>query len=205
MRLHSSLKVLGLTGGAGTGKSTVTAFLEELGAKVISADAISRQISQIGCEAYDDILSAFGTEILTEDKDIDRRKLGEIVFNDKAKLAELNSITHKHIANKICCEIEKAKGNAGYKAIVVDAALPLKHGFLDVCDVIWVVAADESLRIERLVARSNYTRDKALSIIKAQMSEHDYKRLADTVIDNNSDIDDLKNRVKVLWDEFIYC
>lgn len=203
MKQNSVLKVLGITGGAGSGKSTVSDILEGYGAKIICADRISKQIMHKDYQVYYDILNAFGETVISPNGEIDRAILGDIVFNDSGKLMILNDITHKHIAKHIYDEIAAANDVRLYTGIVVDAALPLKNGFIDVVDAIWTVIAHYEYRIGRLIKRGNYNRDKAIAIIESQMSEQDYIKLADAVIENNDSMDELRNKVEVLWSLFL--
>lgn len=190
------MRIIGITGGIGSGKSTVSKILMEFGAKVIDADVISRDIVQKGQKALEDIVQTFGKDILTEDGSLDRSKLGNIVFTDKHKLESLNSITHKYIKKKIIENINITK-KEGYTGLtVIDAAIPFQHGFIDTVDEVWVVIADMETRIKRVMSRSGLSRLQVLDRIKSQMSEKNYLMFADRVLINNGCIDELEKQVK---------
>jgi len=194
------LTVIGLTGGIASGKSTVTALLKEKGAAIIDADKIAREIMSKGEPAWFEVLNYFGDEILNDDRsDIDRKKLAHIVFSDKAKLEVLNNITHPKIIEEIKRQVEEYK-KAGKKIIVIDAALLIETGLDKIADEVWVVAANEDIQLQRLMAREkDITKDEALKRIKSQMPLAEKLKFADRVIDNNSSIEETKKQVDKIW------
>lgn len=194
------LIVIGLTGGIASGKSTVTALLKEKGAVIIDADKIAREIMSKGEPAWFEVLNYFGDEILNDDRsDIDRKKLASIVFSDKAKLEALNNITHPKIIEEIKKQVEEYK-KAGKKIIVIDAALLIEAGLDKIVDEVWVIAANEDVQLQRLMAREkDITKDEAVKRIKSQMPLAEKLKFADRVIDNNSNIEETKNQVDKIW------
>lgn len=194
------MTVIGLTGGIASGKSTVTALLKEKGAAIIDADKIAREIMSKGEPAWFEVLNYFGDEILNNDRsDIDRKKLAHIVFSDKAKLEVLNNITHPKIIEEIKRQVEEYK-KAGKKIIVIDAALLIETGLDKIADEVWVVAANEDIQLQRLMAREkDITKDEALKRIKSQMPLAEKLKFADRVIDNNSSIEETKKQVDKMW------
>ncbi|GLI50451.1 dephospho-CoA kinase [Tepidanaerobacter syntrophicus] len=194
------MTVIGLTGGIASGKSTVTALLKEKGAAIIDADKIAREIMSKGEPAWFEVLNYFGDEILNNDRsDIDRKKLAHIVFSDKAKLEVLNNITHPKIIEEIKRQVEEYK-KAGKKIIVIDAALLIETGLDKIADEVWVVAANEDIQLQRLMAREkDITKDEALKRIKSQMPLAEKLKFADRVIDNNSSIEETKKQVDKIW------
>ncbi|GLI19342.1 dephospho-CoA kinase [Tepidanaerobacter syntrophicus] len=194
------LIVIGLTGGIASGKSTVTALLKEKGAVIIDADKIAREIMSKGEPAWFEVLNYFGDEILNDDRsDIDRKKLASIVFSDKAKLEALNNITHPKIIEEIKKQVEEYK-KAGKKIIVIDAALLIEAGLDKIVDEVWVIAANEDVQLQRLMAREkDITKDEAVKRIKSQMPLAEKLKFADRVIDNNSSIEETKNQVDKIW------
>ena len=194
------MTVIGLTGGIASGKSTVTALLKEKGAVIIDADKIAREIMSKGEPAWFEVLNYFGDEILNDDRsDIDRKKLAHIVFSDKAKLEVLNNITHPKIIEEIKRQVEEYK-KAGKKIIVIDAALLIETGLDKIADEVWVVAANEDIQLQRLMAREkDITKDEALKRIKSQMPLAEKLKFADRVIDNNSSIEETKKQVDKIW------
>jgi len=189
------LRIIGLTGGIGTGKSTVSSIMHTLGAKIIDADIISRQITGKDSNVLAKIRSTFGEKVISENGELNRVELGKIVFSDKEALDKLNAITHPVIGDKICCLIDEIKKDNQTDTIVVDAAIPFVHGFRDVSDEIWVVTADKEKKINRIMARNNLTKEEAVQRINSQISESEYLSIAHVVIENNKDITELEKRV----------
>ena len=178
---EKKMKVIGITGGTGAGKSTVCAELKKRGAEIIDADAISRQVSQKGGIAFDEIVEGFGTEILNDLGEIDRRALGKIVFNDTEKLSLLNGITHKHIF----AEMERRMKLCTAKIAVLDVPLLFDKDFPLHCDLTVAIIAEPEIRLKRIMARDGITYDAAVARMKNQISDEDYARLADICVANN--------------------
>lgn len=193
------MKIIGVTGGIGTGKSTVSSILKSLGAKVIDADMISRQIVAKGKKAYVEILEAFGDEVIDENGDLNRKELANIVFNDRSKLEILNNITHPIIGQEIKNTVTEDENDGFYDLLVVDAAIPFKNGFLDVVDKVWVVTANKENRVQRIMERNGLTEAEALSRVNSQMSQMEYASLADVIIENDEGIIELEKKVVKLY------
>lgn len=192
------MKVIGLTGGTGSGKSVVSKSLAEAGAVIVDADQIAHEIILKGKPAYQEIIAYYGTGILDEDGNIIRKKLGEIVFNDGEKLAFLNQCTHKYICAEVDRQIAAAKEADTAIAIVLDAPLLLEAGLEQVCDWVWVVYADPEVRAQRVMARDGVTYELAKARIANQKSWEEYKQAADTVIDNSKDLAYLQGQLSEL-------
>lgn len=194
------MKIIGLTGGIASGKSTVSNMLKELGAIVIDADLISRDVVSQGETAYNKIIESFGRDILMADGNIDRKKLGSIVFSDQEKLILLNQITHPEIIKKLKEKIafyDKEKE----KAVVVDAPLLLEtnlYKYFDF-DSIWLVAVDKETQLKRLMERDKISRSAAESRISAQMTNEQRMKYANVVIDNTKSLNIVREKVNELW------
>jgi len=196
------MRVIGITGGIGSGKSTVSRVLIDLGAKVIDADVIAREIVLKGELALEEVVKHFGSDILNSEGELDRKKLANIVFTNKENLETLNRITHKYIADKIFENLEKVKTERLADIVVVDAAIPIEHGFLDAVDVVWVIIADRETRIKRIMDRNCMTYEEALNRIKSQIVDEEYLKVADEIIYNNGSIEELeKSVVKLLYSQ----
>lgn len=195
------MKIIGLTGGIATGKSQVSSILSELGAMVIDADIVAREVVQKGLPAWQQLKDTFGEEYFLSNGELNRRKLGQLVFSHPDELAKLNSITHPAIKAKIEERINDLKVQGYNGIVVVDAALLLEAGWETMVDQVWVVDAPIEKRIERLMNRDNLTRDQALSRINSQMSQQERIAKADKIIYNNSDIDSLREQVQRIWNE----
>ncbi len=193
------MKIIGLTGGTGSGKGFVSERLKARKAYVIDADAVAHEIIEKGRPAYKEIVDYFGSEILDEDGNIFRRKLGNIVFSDKDKLAFLNSCTHKYINMEIMRIIEEVKPQTNvYSAIIIDAPLLAEAGLVDICDDIWVVYADSEVRVKRIMERDSISEEQARNRIASQRSWEEYKELGAVIIDNSSDDENVERQLDAL-------
>lgn len=190
------MKIIGLSGGTGSGKSVIAGIMREKGAFTIDADKIARDITLKDKPAYNEIIEAFGRDILDEKGDIIRPKLGDVVFRDKDKLRLLNELTHKHVMEEMLRLIFYAK-EEGRPFVIIDVPL-LTRAVRELCDEIWVVFADEKVRLSRIMKRDSITYEQAKSRILAQKSFEDYKRFAHKIIDNSNDIDYVKRQVEEL-------
>lgn len=189
--------LVGLTGGIGSGKSTVAAMLLERGAEVIDADEISREIVEPGEPAWGKIVEHFGDEILREDARLDRDKLAAIVFADEAQRRVLNEITHPRVMDEMA---QRMAALADTDAIVVcDVPLLTERGSQNLFPFIIVVEASEEIRIERLMTSRGYTREQAAERIRAQASSDERRAIADVVIENDGDLAALTAQVDALW------
>ena len=193
------MKIIGLTGGTGSGKGFVSERLKARKAYVIDADAVAHEIIEKGRPAYKAIVDYFGSEILDENGNIFRRKLGNIVFSDKDKLAFLNSCTHKYINVEIMRIIEEVKPQTNvYSAIIIDAPLLAEAGLVDICDDIWVVYADSEVRVKRIMERDSISEEQARNRIASQRSWEEYKELGAVIIDNSSDDENVERQLDAL-------
>ncbi|NLP46960.1 MAG: dephospho-CoA kinase [Epulopiscium sp.] len=183
------MKVVGITGGSGTGKSAIASYFEEkYQAYRIDADKIGHQVIKKGMPAYDLIIKNFGSTILDEVGEINRKILGSIVFSDEKKLKLLNSITHPLIISMINHEIEKCiLQNQQYSFILIDGALLIETKIYENIDELWVVYVHLEQRIQRLKKRDNLSRKQILQRIEKQMSWEILQQYADRIIDNSGE------------------
>lgn len=190
------MKVIGLTGGVGSGKSLVAGILEKKHqAYLINMDQIAHNLMEKGNTSYHLILQYFGTEILDEAKEIDRKKLGSIVYKDEEKLKRLNSFTHPYVIEDVKEQIIKQKEK---KLICVETALPHQAGLENYCDEIWYVYAPEEIRRERLKTARNYEDKKIEQIFKNQITDQEYKRLSTHILENFQVPVDLERQIEIL-------
>ena len=192
--------VIGITGGLASGKSLVTEEFKRLGAMVVDADIISRQVSAKDGDAYAYIVKEFGQTILKEDGSIDRKALGAIVFSDKGKLKKLNSITHPRIIKRLRAEVQRLKNESPDAAIAVDAALLIETGLNRDMDAVIVVYADEDRRIQRSVKRDNITEAEARQRSEAQMNLKEKAAMADFVIENNGTMEETRKKARDVFE-----
>lgn len=191
--------ILGITGGIGSGKSTASQMLGELGAVVIDADQVGHKIYLPNTPAWREIVEAFGEEVVAPDQTIDRTKLGPIVFSDAQKLQALNRITHGKIYAYIQGQIDYIREHYDDGVVAVEAAILLEAGWRSLVEQLWVVVATEDVVIARLQAYKNMPEDQARARIKAQMSNDERIAQADTVIWNNAALPDLRQAVETAW------
>jgi dephospho-CoA kinase len=193
------MKVIGLTGNIACGKSVVASMFEELGARVIDADRISRLVVELGKPVWKEIVERFGEEVLNSDGTIDRKKLGETVFRDKEKREELNRITHPRIVGRIK-EILEEYRKEGAGVVIVEAALILeKGGMKPIISNLIVVTADIEAQITRLIRRGGFSRQEALSRINSQMPISEKVKHATYVIDNSRTLEETRKQVEEVW------
>ncbi len=186
----NNIKIIGLTGGIATGKSTVSEILKNNGYTVIDADIIAREVVRIGKPSYEKIKESFGNEVLLENKEINRKKLGSLVFNDIYKLSLLNELTHPYIYEEILNQINKNK-EKNRQIIFIDIPLlfeeedKIKKSGIEF-DQIWLVASDEDIQVQRLMKRDKISKEEAIKKINLQMNLKEKIDKSDLVIYNNS-------------------
>jgi dephospho-CoA kinase len=187
-----------LTGGIASGKSTVAKALVARGAILIDADEIAREVVEPGTPAWSKIVEHFGRGVLLSDRRIDRPRLGEIVFNDRAKLALLNEITHPEVMRRIADRMEELKQSD--RVVVVDVPLLAEVGAGDMFDAIVVVTSPEEAQVERMRLARGMKVDDAQARIASQASKEDREQIADWVIANDGSIEQLEQEIDRLWD-----
>ena len=191
--------VIGVTGGSGTGKSEAARQLEELGALIISADQVGHEAYTVNTEAWEQVVATFGNGILQDNKEIDRRKLGGIVFSDPSQLKKLNQIMHPRMARIVSDKIEAFRGQ-GVDTVVVEAALLFEAGWDSLVEEVWVTDASEEIIIGRLRERNGLSEEEAKKRINSQMDRMERIGRSDFVINNSGDMAELGTTIKELWD-----
>lgn len=200
------MKVLGITGGVGSGKSKILYELKEnYGAYIVEADKLAHELMLPGEAIYNKIVDCFGENILSNEAPflIDRQKLGNIVFNNKTKLEQLNSITHPLVKKRILELINDHKLNKKNKLFVVEAALLIEAGYKEICDEIWYIWVDKETRINRLMESRGYSIEKCLSIFKSQQDDEYYRENSDFTINNQNSFEYTTKQLKVLLNKLL--
>ncbi len=192
--------VIGLTGGIGTGKSEVARIFQELGAVLINADQIGHQAYNPHSEIWQEVVKAFGEEILQPSGEIDRKKLGSIVFADPDQLTRLNQIMHPRMARMVARQVQEL-GEQGADVVVVEAALLFEAGWDSLVGEVWSTESPEDLVIKRLQSRSGLSQEEAKKRIDSQMSAEERKSRSQVVVDNSGDLVDLEKVVRSIWDQ----
>jgi dephospho-CoA kinase len=187
---------VGLTGGIASGKSTVSGILAEMGAVVIDADKLAREVVERGTPGLEQVVAAFGPEVLTPDGDLDRAKVGSIVFNDEAKRKTLEGIVHPLVFERYA-EFEASAPEEGI--VVHDIPLLAESGRADGFDAVIVVETPAEVQVERMLRDRGWTREDAESRIAAQATPEQRRAIATYVIVNNGSRDDLRSRVEEVF------
>jgi len=189
--MRSAQYVIGLTGNIATGKSTVAKMLEELGATVIDADALVHKLQRQGTPVYDDIVAAFGPDILDQAGEIDRKALGAIVFADPAQLRRLESIVHP----AVLIESMRRLMAAATPVAVYEAIKLIEAGRAEMCDALWVVTARPDVQLHRLMRDRHLSEAEARQRIAAQPPQSEKIRRATVIIDNSSSLEETWQQV----------
>lgn len=193
--------LVGLTGGIGSGKSTVAALLAELGAEVIDADRIAREVVEPGGPALPGLVDRFGDQILQEDGHLDRGALAAIAFADEAARADLDRLTHPHVAARIAQRIAELAGRDGsqdHDLILVDHPLLIETGQAARFDAVIAVIADERTRLARLADERGMDADDARARMRAQVDDARRREVADHLVVNDGTLDELSEQVEAL-------
>ncbi|MEN7372486.1 dephospho-CoA kinase, partial [Bacillus licheniformis] len=187
------------TGGIASGKSTVAQMFQQCGITVVDADVIAKEAVEQGMPAYQKIAETFGEGVLLETGDIDRRKLGEIVFANEEKRLQLNAIVHPEVRKMMIKQRDEAI-RAGERFVVLDIPLLYESGLEHLTDKVIVVWVPMELQLERLMKRNRLNKDEALNRIHAQQSLDEKKKRADAVIDNSGSLKDTEAQLHQLLD-----
>lgn len=190
------MRIIGITGGIGSGKSCVLNIMEEIyGAVLCQTDVVAHQLQKKGETCYKEIVNVFGVNILTENKEIDRKKLGAIVFNDNDKLKKLNQIVHPAVKKQVKLEIEEARRKQK-EFFLIESALLMEDHYEELCDELWYIYADERVRRDRLKTSRLMNEEKIDLIIKAQATEETFRKYCHITIDNSGTIENTKEQIK---------
>lgn len=182
------IKVLGITGGVGAGKSTVLAYLEEkYHAEVLQLDEAAHRLMEPGEWCYDEIVAAFGRNILAPDETIDRRKLYQKAFVSEEQVKRLNGIVHPQVKEYVKGWIAKKRAEGSAPFLVLEAALLLDDHYETICDEIWYIFVNDAVRAQRLASSRGYTAEKTAQILKNQKSEEQFRAACQFTVDNSSD------------------
>jgi dephospho-CoA kinase len=196
------MKIIGLTGGIGSGKSTVAGYLAELGAVVIELDKVGHEVLKSGDQPFKKVVSEFGKDILDIQGEIDRAKLAKVVFKDPEALTRLNLIVHPAI-DKIINERIAAYRRQGIKVVVLEAAAMIEAGKTKQADEIWVTTTPEATVLRRLRERSKYSGEESRERMRAQLSDAERVKKADVVIDTGGSLEEVKARVLKEWQKLM--
>lgn len=196
------MKVYGITGGAGTGKSEVIKMLQEnFGGCVIMSDEVARELMQKGNISYQLIVEYFGRDILMDDGEIDRKKLADHVFNNKEALEKLNSMTHPYVKDEIRKLIVEAEASGECRFVALESAILLECGYEDICDEFWYVYTKPEIRRQRMKETRNYSDEKVDSVMRNQQPDEVFFKQCSFVIKNNTTLSDVYAQLKEKLDQ----
>ena len=189
------MMTIGITGGVGAGKSQVLTYIEENNnCKVIRADEVAHLLEEPGHKCYERIVAFLGTDILQEDKTIDKRKMAAAIFTDEKKLIAINEILHPEVKTYILEQIQQESEKQEIDFLFVEAALLIEEHYDEIVDELWYIHADIDVRKQRLMQNRNYSEQKVADIMRGQLKEEDFRKHCKEVILNNGDLLD-----NILW------
>ena len=196
------MKVYGITGGAGTGKSEVIKMLQQnFGGCVIMSDEVARELMQKGNISYQLIVEYFGRDILMDDGEIDRKKLADHVFNNKEALEKLNSMTHPYVKDEIRKLIAEAEASGECRFVALESAILLECGYEDICDEFWYVYTKPEIRRQRMKETRKYSHEKVDSVMRNQQPDEVFFEQCSFVIKNNTTLSDVYAQLKEKLDQ----
>lgn len=185
------MKLIGITGGVGAGKSEVLSFIRQhYKCKIYLADEVAHKIKEKGEPCYDLLVELLGREILAEDGQIDKAKMAAVIFADEKILEKVNEIIHPQVKLYLMNRIEEAKQDEDVELFFIEAALLIEAGYQDMVDELWYIYATEQVRRERLAKNRGYSQEKISQIMSSQLSEEVFFKTCDFVIDNSGDLQD---------------
>ena len=196
------MKVIGLTGGIGSGKSTVSTYLREKGYLILDADQIAHDITKKGSPVLAQIAEAFGDDMLDEDGNLLRKKLAAVAFATSENKSMLESITTAEVVRLISNQVAQLRAEKNYDIIFVDAPLLFEAGVDRLTDLVWMVSAEENIRIERVMARDQISRADVLQRIANQMDNDEKIRRSHEIIDNSKGKEELYQQVEALLNKY---
>lgn len=200
-RWEKHMKVIGITGGVGSGKTTVTDILKDkYGSYLINTDQIAHTLMQKGEISYEKIIEYFGVEVIDQFGNISRSLLGALVYQAPDKLLKLNSFTHPYVMKKVK-EIIEQKRIENVPMICVETALPKEAALSGFCDAIWYIYAPEAVRRERLIKSRNYSDEKITGIFKNQLSHDEYIKLSTHMIHTDCSMEKLQEQIQFLLEK----
>ncbi|MBR3306708.1 MAG: dephospho-CoA kinase [Lachnospiraceae bacterium] len=189
------MKTIGITGGVGSGKSAVLNYLKEkYDAYVIEADSLAKEAEEPGGGAYGPLTEAFGKDILGDDGAIDKKRFAALIFSDEEALKKANGIIHP-VVKKMILEAIDRETAAGRKLFALEAALLIEDGYKEILDELWYIYAEEEVRFRRLEENRGYDREKSLSIMRRQLSDIEFRKYCDKIIDNGAELWEMQAQV----------
>lgn len=192
------MKVIGITGGVGAGKSEILNYIEmNYSCRIIRADEAAHEVEQPGRAGYQKLVVLMGTEILAADGTIDKKKLADRIFSDKKMLEQVNAIIHPEVKRYICECIRQEREKSEKEYFFIEAALLIEEGYEQIVDEMWYIYTDASIRSKRLQCSRNYSEEKAKRIMDSQLSEEEFRQHCQVEIENNGDLESTYRQIKM--------
>ena len=198
------MKIIGITGGIGSGKTQVLAYIvKKYNWRVLLADEVAHKVKEPGQECHQALAKLLGPEILMPDGQIDRAAMAEKIFSDETLLLEVNGLIHPAVKKYILSAIERARGEEGLDFLFIEAALLIEDGYGEIVDELWYIYAPEPVRRERLKQSRSYSEEKITGIFGRQLSEAEYRKHCRTVIDNGGGLADTYRQIDRKLEEYL--
>lgn len=190
------MKIIGITGGIGSGKSKVLRYIEETyQAVVCDTDSVAHRLQEPGEKCYEEIVRCFGRNILKDNTEIDRKVLGSIVFGDTEKLEQLNRIVHPAVKEEVKKQLQTAE-KEGKTLFLIESALLMQDHYEEICDELWYIYADETVRRKRLLSSGDLSEEKINAVIKTQADENAFRNYCQVVIDNSGVFENTQKQIE---------
>lgn len=195
----SPLYIIGLTGGIGSGKSTVGSMLAQLGAVVIDTDRVAREVVAPGSTTLQEIVRYFGHDVLQADGSLDRKKLGSLVFADETKRKILNKITHPAIKNAVREKLGQIEQRDPGAVVVIEAPLLIEAGMTEMVDEVWLVTVAPEIQVKRVMERDGLSYEAAMQRIGSQLPSSEQMAYSDVVISTGQSLEQVRREIKRQW------
>jgi len=190
------MKKIGITGGVGCGKSAVLSYIrEKYDCEILLTDDLARKLQEPGGVCYEAVVGLLGREVLGEDGKIVREKMAQRVFGDGALLQQINAIVHPAVKQEVMRQMEEAEKGGKVPFFFVEAALLIESGFDKICDELWYIYAEQSVRLERLAASRGYSEEKTRAVMARQLDEETFRAHCSVIIDNSGDFEGSKRQI----------
>lgn len=190
------MKVIGITGGVGAGKTQILQYIEEhYNCRIIRADEVAHLLEEPGHACYERLLALLGRDILQKDGTIDRSRMAALIFADSHVLAQVNAIIHPEVKEYILGEIAYEQGRKEVDFFFIEAALLIEEHYDEIVDEMWYIHTDEAIRMQRLAQNRHYSKEKSADIIRGQLSEAEFRSHCSVVITNNGDLADTYQQI----------
>lgn len=191
------MKIIGITGGVGSGKTQVLSYIEKhCKCRIVRSDETAHLLYEPGQECYKKLVALLGLEILAEDKTIDKGKMAAVIFSNKMLLERVNQIVHPEVKNYILRQIEYEKGKGVVDYFFIEAALLIEEHYDQIVDELWYIYADTQIREKRLVENRQYSTQKIAYIMEGQLSEEEFRKHCQVVISNNGSLEETYKQIK---------